>query len=149
MLYSRKNHLVSLIAAQLLLVGSTNNNVALAWMPAALVHTRARSSYTSSSTGNTIQTGSPVILSLSSSNNNSEDNKSDDADQQQYDRTSFDQAGASLIEEEDRKRMEQMGDFDSNESVSSTFVSILVEMVVVVILSVQSTTLPGNACRCD
>ena len=32
-------------------------------------------------------------------------------------RTSFDQAGASLIEEEDRKRLEEMGDFDSNPSV--------------------------------
>ena len=33
------------------------------------------------------------------------------------DRTSFDQAGASLIEEEDRRRLEQMGDFDENDSV--------------------------------
>ena len=33
-------------------------------------------------------------------------------------RTTFDQAGASLIEEEDQKRMEQMGDYDSN-SVSN------------------------------
>lgn len=33
------------------------------------------------------------------------------------DRTSFDQAGRSLIEEEDQKRMEQMGDFDSNPAV--------------------------------
>lgn len=32
----------------------------------------------------------------------------------EVDRTSFDQAGQSLIEEEDRKRMEEMGDFDSN-----------------------------------
>lgn len=32
-------------------------------------------------------------------------------------RTSFDQAGASLIEEEDIKRMETMGDFDSNPNV--------------------------------
>jgi hypothetical protein len=32
--------------------------------------------------------------------------------------TSFDQAGASLIEEEDRKRMEAMGDFDVNPNVS-------------------------------
>ena len=33
------------------------------------------------------------------------------------DRTSFDQAGKSLIEEEDRQRMEQMGDFDTNPDV--------------------------------
>jgi len=32
-------------------------------------------------------------------------------------RTSFDQAGASLIQEEDTKRMESMGDFDSNPDV--------------------------------
>lgn len=32
--------------------------------------------------------------------------------------TSFDQAGAGLIEEEDRKRMEAMGDFDVNPNVS-------------------------------
>ena len=46
----------------------------------------------------------------------SEDNESK-KDEDYIERTSFDQAGASLIEEEDRKRMEQMGDFDSNESV--------------------------------
>lgn len=40
----------------------------------------------------------------------------EDADNK-VDRASFDQAGASLIEEEDRKRMEQMGDFDTNDSV--------------------------------
>jgi hypothetical protein len=34
------------------------------------------------------------------------------------DRTTFDQAGASLIEEDDQKRMEQMGDFDLNPGVS-------------------------------
>lgn len=38
-------------------------------------------------------------------------------DDDKIERTSFDQAGASLIEEEDQKRMEQMGDFDSNDSV--------------------------------
>src|SRR3569832_1997358 len=38
-------------------------------------------------------------------------------DEQKVDRTTFDQAGASLIEEEDRARMEQMGDFDANPSV--------------------------------
>lgn len=35
------------------------------------------------------------------------------------DRTTFDQAGASLIEEDDQKRMEQMGDFDANPAVRS------------------------------
>ena len=39
------------------------------------------------------------------------------ADDDEVERTSFDQAGASLIEEEDQKRMEQMGDFDTNDSV--------------------------------
>lgn len=34
-------------------------------------------------------------------------------------RTSFDQAGQSLMDEEDRKRLEEMGDFDSNPAVSS------------------------------
>ena len=43
-------------------------------------------------------------------------------DFEQIERTSFDQAGASLIEEEDQKRMEQMGDFDSNDSVRRSFV---------------------------
>ena len=43
----------------------------------------------------------------------------DDVDKME--RTSFDQAGASLIEEEDQKRMEQMGDFDSNSSVSTPY----------------------------
>jgi hypothetical protein len=32
--------------------------------------------------------------------------------------TTFDQAGRSLVEEEDRLRMEQMGDFDLNPDVS-------------------------------
>jgi hypothetical protein len=36
------------------------------------------------------------------------------------DRTSFDDAGRSLIEEEDRIRMEQMGDYDLNPDVSKT-----------------------------
>ena len=40
-----------------------------------------------------------------------------DVEDDKIERTSFDQAGASLIEEEDQKRMEQMGDFDSNDSV--------------------------------
>jgi len=50
-----------------------------------------------------------------------------DGDQQQkkeqpsgdsdIERTSFDQAGRSLIEEEDQQRMEQMGDFDLNPDV--------------------------------
>lgn len=35
------------------------------------------------------------------------------------DRTTFDQAGASLIEEQDRKRMEEMGDFDANPAYQS------------------------------
>ena len=38
-------------------------------------------------------------------------------DEPQVERTTFDQAGASLIEEEDQKRLQQMGDFDSNDSV--------------------------------
>ena len=32
-------------------------------------------------------------------------------------RTSFDQAGKSLVEEEDKKRLDSMGDFDSNPNV--------------------------------
>ena len=32
-------------------------------------------------------------------------------------RTSFDQAGKSLVEEEDKKRLDEMGDFDSNPNV--------------------------------
>ena len=32
--------------------------------------------------------------------------------------TSFDDAGRSLVDEEDKKRMEEMGDFDSNPNVS-------------------------------
>ena len=47
--------------------------------------------------------------------------KKNEPDEQDEDvlveRTSFDQAGRSLIEEEDQKRMEQMGDFDSNPNV--------------------------------
>jgi hypothetical protein len=46
----------------------------------------------------------------------SEENANDSKDKMDS-RTSFDQAGASLIEEEDRKRLEQMGDFDDNKSV--------------------------------
>lgn len=41
----------------------------------------------------------------------------DDDEDETIERTSFDQAGASLIEEEDVKRMENMGDFDSNPNV--------------------------------
>jgi hypothetical protein len=37
------------------------------------------------------------------------------------DRTTFDQAGASLIEEDDQKRMEQMGDFDLNPAVRKSW----------------------------
>lgn len=36
-------------------------------------------------------------------------------------RTSFDQASKSMIDEEDRQRMEQMGDFDSNPDVNTHF----------------------------
>jgi hypothetical protein len=52
---------------------------------------------------------SPALFS--SNDNNAEEETPDTA------RATFDQAGASLIEEEDRKRMEEMGDYDSNESV--------------------------------
>lgn len=44
-----------------------------------------------------------------------------DGEDDKVERTSFDQAGASLIEEEDQKRMEQMGDFDSNDSVGNAW----------------------------
>ena len=37
-------------------------------------------------------------------------------------RTTFDEAGASLIEEEDRQKLEQMGDFDSNPAVSTFYI---------------------------
>jgi hypothetical protein len=40
------------------------------------------------------------------------------------DRTTFDQAGKSLIEEEDRLRMEQMGDFDTNPDVSTDAIHV-------------------------
>lgn len=36
-------------------------------------------------------------------------------------RTSFGQAEASLIEEADRKRLEEMGDFDANPAVRRAF----------------------------
>ena len=42
---------------------------------------------------------------------------SEDTAAEQIERTSFDQAGASLIEEEDQKRMQEMGDFDTNDAV--------------------------------
>ena len=35
----------------------------------------------------------------------------------QDDRMSFDEAGAGLIDEEDKKRMESMGDYDTNPNV--------------------------------
>jgi hypothetical protein len=54
---------------------------------------------------------SPALFSSSNNDNNAEEETPDTA------RATFDQAGASLIEEEDRKRMEEMGDYDSNESV--------------------------------
>ena len=44
--------------------------------------------------------------------------RSTEPNEDDIDRTTFDQAGASLIEEEDRKRMEEMGDFDVNPAVS-------------------------------
>lgn len=61
-------------------------------------------------TGTHHRTQSPVALFSS---------QEDKDDNEKVERTSFDQAGASLIEEEDQKRMEQMGDFDSNDSVST------------------------------
>jgi hypothetical protein len=54
---------------------------------------------------------STTRLQLSTNNPEVEDDAA-------VDRTTFDQAGASLIEEDDQKRMEQMGDFDLNPSVS-------------------------------
>ena len=45
------------------------------------------------------------------------DESSDDSKEEAIDRTSFDQAGRSLMEEEDQQRLEQMGDFDSNPEV--------------------------------
>lgn len=41
------------------------------------------------------------------------------SDDENVDRTTFDQAGRSLIEEEDMKRLQQMGDYDSNPDVSA------------------------------
>lgn len=63
--------------------------------------------------------------SLSSSPSNGVSNDERENDKDILDRTTFDQAGASLIEEEDRKRLEAMGDFDSNPTVS--FVSVRTE----------------------
>lgn len=34
---------------------------------------------------------------------------------------SFDQAGASLVEEDDKKKLEEMGDYDENNDVSAMF----------------------------
>jgi hypothetical protein len=56
-------------------------------------------------------------LQLSTNNPEVEDNDA------AVDRTTFDQAGASLIEEDDQKRMEQMGDFDLNPAVRGSHVS--------------------------
>lgn len=48
-----------------------------------------------------------------------EDRKSDeDASAPGSSSKSFDDAGRSLVDEEDQKRMEEMGDFDDNPSVS-------------------------------
>jgi len=47
----------------------------------------------------------------------SESERSQDTDDQEVKRTSFDQAGRSLVDEEDQKRIEEMGDFDENPSV--------------------------------
>lgn len=74
----------------------------VAWMPATLLSSRARLSYRGKDA---------AFKFLASGDENSEESE-------KIERTSFDQAGASLIEEEDRKRMEMMGDFDSNDSVS-------------------------------
>jgi hypothetical protein len=41
----------------------------------------------------------------------------EDDDEKEIRRTTFDQAGKSLIDEEDQKRLEQMGDFDANPAV--------------------------------
>ena len=45
----------------------------------------------------------------------------DDEEDEKIERTTFDQAGKSLIDEEDKKRLEQMGDFDANPDVSIAF----------------------------
>lgn len=48
-----------------------------------------------------------------------EDSSNSSSEEEIRKSTSFDDAGRSLIEEEDKKRMEEMGDFDSNPEVSS------------------------------
>lgn len=53
----------------------------------------------------------------SSQEKDQDEEKADSEDETEIQRTSFDQAGASLIEEEDNKRMESMGDFDANPNV--------------------------------
>ncbi|EEC50205.1 predicted protein [Phaeodactylum tricornutum CCAP 1055/1] len=60
-----------------------------------------------------------LALFLSDSQKSSRDSSqpesgANDSDSEQAERTSFDDAGRSLIEEQDQERMDQMGDFDSN-----------------------------------
>jgi len=57
---------------------------------------------------------------LSSSPEKQEENQEEDVEPS---RTTFDQAGASLIDEEDKKRMEEMGEFDSNPNVRNKIAS--------------------------
>jgi hypothetical protein len=56
------------------------------------------------------------ILYLSSPHTSSDNNQSES--EEKVIRTTFDEAGKSLIDEEDAKRMEAMGDYDLNPDVS-------------------------------
>lgn len=61
----------------------------------------------------------------SSSSSNKHINENEELEEEtSMERTSFDQAGRSLMDEEDRQRMEQMGDFDLNPSVRSIAYSV-------------------------
>jgi len=88
---------------------------------------RASSATTSSRVKNSRSTG----RWLSSPNSKNQEKKQQQQEGEQagaednVQRTSFDQAGASIIEEEDVKRMETMGDFDSNPNVRSFCLCLL------------------------
>lgn len=56
----------------------------------------------------------PTIIRLSSSNQQDED---EIKDRKSIDPTTFDEAGRSLMDEQDEKRMQAMGDFDANPNV--------------------------------
>lgn len=104
---------------------TTTTSIAV-WPPPTKAFTSRRHS------PDTLRASSSSSLSLSSSSNNDTPDATTSPDSSSSaspsmspgsDRTTFDQAGASLIEEQDRKRMEEMGDFDANPAVRSFWFS--------------------------